>query len=68
MRIPANSISSRASLIYNYFFDTYGRCKWSTNTVELILFVKYDMRYLNILDVEKKTLALKDPIQMDLGK
>ena len=26
------------------------------------------MRYLNILDVEKKTLALKDPIQMDLGK
>ena len=53
---------------YDYFLDLYERCKWSTNTDEPLLFVKYDMRYLNILDVEKKTLALKDPIQMDLGK
>ena len=53
---------------YDYFLDLYERCKWSTNTDEPLLFVKYDMRYLNILAVEKKALTLKDPIQMDLGQ
>ena len=32
------------------------------NPDECLLFVKYDQRYLNILDVEKPALILKSPV------
>ena len=44
-----------------------GSCRWSTNIGEPLLFIKYDGSQLNILNVEKKTLALKVPIKLDRG-
>ena len=47
----------------------FGRCRWSSNPDEPLLFVKYDANRLNILDIEKKALILKDPIQNEsVGK
>ena len=45
--------------------DLAGRCKWSTNAGEPLLFVKYDDNQLNIMDAEEKALILKSPIQLD---
>lgn len=45
--------------------DDLGRCRWSTNVGEDILFVKYDRVNLNMLDVEKKALTLKYSIRCD---
>ena len=45
--------------------DYSGRCRWSTNSDEPLLFVKYDGNQLNILDVEKKVLTLKNSIQTE---
>mgnify|MGYP001012843301 CR=1 FL=1 len=44
--------------------DNDGRSRWSTNTGEPLLFVKYDLSQLNILDVEKKALTLKHTIEL----
>lgn len=41
-------------------FDSFKHCWWSTNTGEPILFVRYCRYKFNILDVEKKTLTLKE--------
>ena len=32
---------------------------------ESLIFVKYDRNKLNILDAEKKTLTLKNPVELD---
>ena len=48
-----------------YSSDYYGRCRWSINTGESLIFVKYDMNKLNIIDTEKKVLTLKQPLQVD---
>ena len=48
-----------------YSTDYYGRCRWSTNSDEPLLFVKYDFKKLNILDSEKKIMTLKEPMQLD---
>ncbi len=53
------------SCSYNRSFDSSGCCRWSTNADEPLLFVKYDIIMLNILDVEKKTLTLTNEIQLD---
>ena len=42
-----------------------GRCRWSINADEPLLFVKYDWRLLNILDAEKKALILKSPVEIE---
>lgn len=52
---------------YTYYSDGYGRCKWTTNTEEPSLFLKYSDSKLNIFDIEKKTLLLKDPIPLRSG-
>ena len=49
---------------YTNFLDCVGRCRWSTNTGESLLYVKYAQNKLNTLDVEKKTLTLKDSIML----
>lgn len=41
------------------------RCRWSSEIGQPFLYIKYNARFLNILDVEKKTLTLKLPIQLD---
>ena len=41
--------------------DIMGRCRWSTNAGEPFLFVKYNINTLNIIDIEKKILTLKNP-------
>lgn len=61
--------------LLNFFFyfllflslEGMGSCRWSTNIGEPLLFIKYDGSQLNILGVEKKTLALKVPIKLDRG-
>ena len=53
------------NLLLSYTVDSLGRCRWSTNPAEPLLFVKYDYRQLNILDVEKKALTLKEPVQIE---
>ena len=50
--------------IFKLFLDIYGRCRWTTNADEPLLFVKYDINLLNILDVEKKTLTLKMAVKV----
>ena len=50
---------------YNYSLDSFGRCRWSTNTDEPLLFVAYSWKQLNILDVEKKALILKSPVKIE---
>ena len=42
-----------------------GRCRWSTNFDEPLVYIKYDQGRLNILDVETKTLILKNPVQLE---
>ena len=42
-----------------------GRCRWSPNSDEPLLFIRYDWRQLNILDAEKNAFTLKSPIQME---
>lgn len=37
---------------------------WSTYVGDPALYVKYDWNQLNILDPNKKTLILKNPIQL----
>lgn len=49
----------------SYDIDGTGRCRWSTNTGEPLVFIKYDRSQLNILDIEKKALALKSPVQLE---
>ena len=44
------------------YLDDRGRCRWSTDAGEPILFVKHDWNKLNILDVEKKALVLKNSV------
>ena len=53
-------------LLNNQWLDHFGRCRWSSNSGEPLLFVKYDNNQLNVLDVEKKALTLKTPHQIDL--
>ena len=48
------------------FVDDGGRCRWSSNGSEPILYVKYDRNKLNMMDAEKKTLILANPLQLDL--
>ena len=52
---------------FSYSLDYAGRCRWSTNTGESLLFVKYDDNILNILDVDKQVFILKEPVQLDPG-
>ena len=48
-----------------YSLDSLARCRWSSNPDEPLLYVKYDERFLNILDVEKKALILKSPVEIE---
>ena len=43
----------------------WGRCRWSTNPDEALLFIKYDSSKYRILDVEKKAFVFKVPIQLE---
>lgn len=47
--------------------DHSGRCRWSTNSGEPFLFIKYEERMLNIADTEKQVLILKDPFELERG-
>lgn len=50
---------------HDHFLDENSHCRFSTNPDEPLLFVKYDKIQLNILDIEKKDLILKSPIQTE---
>lgn len=61
----SNIGNSETQLDIDYYLDVFGRCRWSTNVGEPSVYVKYMKTNLNILDVEKKALTLKTPIQLD---
>lgn len=44
--------------------EPHGRCRWSTNSGESLLFVKSENDKLNILDAEKKVFTLKKPASL----
>lgn len=60
---------SFSTLLYYFYFtkniDPFGRCRWSLNVEEHILFMKWYTNRLNILDVEKKELTLKSNFELD---
>lgn len=45
--------------------DEFGRCRWNTNAEEPMIFIKYQANRLNILDVEKQVLTLKNDVLLD---
>ena len=45
--------------------DYWSRCRWGTLSGEPLLYVKYCKKLLNIVDTEKKTLTLKDPVELE---
>lgn len=47
------------------FEDNVGRCRWSTNPSESLLFVKSNHNRLNILDAEKKVMMLQKPVPLE---
>lgn len=54
MTNPRGSLA-RISLFYVInSLDVEGRCRWSINSEEPLLFIKYDRNQLNVLDVEKR--------------
>ena len=57
------------TLIFVSFFekDMTNRCRWSTNAGEPHLLIKYNMKYLNVLDSETKTFIMQSPIQIGSG-
>ena len=57
--------ASKFSYCYNYSLDNWNRCRWSSNPDEPLLYVKYDWRLLNILDVEKQVLILKSQVDIE---
>ena len=61
----AKLISWQHQLLYNYSLDDVGRCRWSSNPDEPLLYVKHDGNLLNILDTEKKALILKSPVEIE---
>ena len=52
-------------LKFEYLLDDYARCRWSSSSGNPLLYIKYDEKYLNALDVEKKTLTLKNPVELE---
>lgn len=58
-------VNEYSSCPYASLLDWLDRCRWSTNSGEPLIFVKYDRDRLNILDVEKKALTLKNPVQLE---
>jgi hypothetical protein len=55
------------SQFYHYSIDNYSRCRWSTNSDEPFLFVMHTWKQLNILDIEKKALTLKESLKLEKG-
>ena len=57
---------SISNFSYSYIQDCndFGKCRWSTNPDEPLLFVRHYHDALNILDIEKKTLTLKESIPL----
>ena len=47
------------------FLDPIVRCRWSTNSADPSLFIKYDKNKLNILDAEQQKLILTEPFKVD---
>ena len=60
-------LNPKASEFLINILDDYARCRWSTNSGEPMLYVKYDDKLLNIMDTEKKILILKDLVGFDRG-
>ena len=50
------------SLLY---LDDRNRCRWSTDPSEQLVFVRYNRNQLNIYDVQKSMLILKNPIVIE---
>lgn len=51
----------------SYGLDRFGRCRWSTNIDEPLVYIKYDNE-LKVLDTVKNALIPKKKIELDAGK
>ena len=40
-------------------------CRWTADLSEELLYVKYNRSSLNILDVNKNSFILKDPVELE---
>ena len=66
----ANDIYLSYNVFYYYYLtcmnlDWYNRCRWCPNAEEHLVYVKYDLWLLNILDAQKGVLTLKNPIPLE---
>ena len=50
---------------YFHLLDRWGHCRWSPTTGESLLFIKYHVNKLDILDIEKTASIWKAPIQLE---
>ena len=41
------------------------RCRWSADSSQELVYVKYRRSFLNLLDVNKGIFALKDPVRLE---
>lgn len=58
-----NFLNFEANSLFLYcYLDGYAHCRWSTESSEPLLYVKYEGNKLNILDIEKKARTLPDSI------
>ncbi len=61
-----NLMIASASFVFCWYsLDWTGRCRWSFNIGEPLLFVKFKSNKLNLLDVEKKALILRIPVELE---
>ena len=50
--------------LYLCFLDYTNKCKWVSKVSDSLLFVQYDEKLLNILDIERNEQELKSPIKL----
>ena len=68
VNLEVNRMSGISNFLYILLFnllDNWALCRWSTNTGESHLYIKSEVSKLNVFDVEKKTLTLTAPIELE---
>lgn len=51
--------------VLTIFLDAVARCRWSINSGEPSIFIKYDWNKLNVLDLEKKAVLMQNSTQLE---
>lgn len=59
--------NSRVNWKLEQIDDDYSRCRWSPTIGSSILFLKHNFGHINMLDVERKALILKESVKANDG-